>query len=100
MGDLSKLELKCSYHKGVQDIAKEFYLPCMELASQYDRAVGFFNSTIYTTLWCFQWAGMAEMSIALIFRAFCMAPFNPADCFGTAGHHAFGFLYAHLKFLG
>lgn len=48
---LSDLELKYNYHKGEDDIAAQFYLPCMERAITYDRAVGFFNSTIYIIAW-------------------------------------------------
>ena len=48
---LRDLKLATSYHKGINDIAEEFYLPCMQSAIKYDRAVGFFNSTIYTIAW-------------------------------------------------
>lgn len=51
MGDLTKLELKTAYHKGLDDIAYDFYLPCMSSATHYDRAVSFFNSTIYIIAW-------------------------------------------------
>lgn len=48
---LSELNLRPSYHKGQNDIANEFYLPCMEKATSYDRAVGFFSSAIYIIAW-------------------------------------------------
>jgi superfamily II DNA or RNA helicase len=48
---LSDLHLKTAYHKGQDDIAGEFYLPCMSRAVRYDRAVGYFNSTIYIIAW-------------------------------------------------
>lgn len=51
MGDLSELSLHTSYHKGRDDIADHFYLPCMRKASEYDRAVGFFRSTIFIVAW-------------------------------------------------
>ena len=51
MNDLHVLTLRDSYHKGVNDIASEFYLPCMSAAKSYDRAVGFFSSTIYILAW-------------------------------------------------
>lgn len=51
MPQLRDLQLKASYHKGKNDIAGEFYLPCVSASRQYDRAVGFFNSTIYTIAW-------------------------------------------------
>src|SRR5439155_14717010 len=48
---LSELSLAESYHKGRDDIAKSFYLPCMKLAIRYDRAVGFFSSTVFLIAW-------------------------------------------------
>jgi superfamily II DNA or RNA helicase len=48
---LRELPLKGAYHKGQDDIASSFYLPCMDRASTYDRAVGFFSSTIYALAW-------------------------------------------------
>ncbi|MFH0777717.1 MAG: type III restriction endonuclease subunit R, partial [Candidatus Eisenbacteria bacterium] len=51
MSKLSSLSLKPAYHKGTNDIATEFYLPCMGAAHLYDRAVGFFTSTIYAIAW-------------------------------------------------
>ena len=44
---LAGLTLKQAYHKPEDDIAREFYLPCFSLAQWYDRAVGFFGSSIY-----------------------------------------------------
>ena len=51
MGVLSELTLKTSYHKGRDDIAESFYLPCMRRASQLDRAVGYFRSTAFIVAW-------------------------------------------------
>jgi superfamily II DNA or RNA helicase len=51
MSGLASLSLKTDYRKGRDDIAQEFYLPCMRVASRYDRAVGFFNSAIYVIAW-------------------------------------------------
>jgi superfamily II DNA or RNA helicase len=48
---LATLDLKYNYHKGEDDIAAQFYMPCMERSIAYDRAVGFFNSTIYIIAW-------------------------------------------------
>lgn len=48
---LRDLELKQAYHKPEDDIASEFYLPCLAEASRYDRAVGFFSSAIYVLAW-------------------------------------------------
>ena len=51
MRGLAALPLKTEYRKGRDDIAKDFYLPCMNVADLYDRAVGFFNSAIYVLAW-------------------------------------------------
>ena len=51
MNDLSELNLQPSYHKGEDDIASDFYLPCMKRATRYDRAVGFFKSSVYLLSW-------------------------------------------------
>lgn len=51
MGVLSELTLQTSYHKGRDDIAEAFYLPCMRRASEYDRAVGYFRSTAFIIAW-------------------------------------------------
>lgn len=51
MGVLSELTLRTSYHKGRDDIAEDFYLPCMRRASEYDRAVGYFRSTVFLIAW-------------------------------------------------
>ena len=51
MSGLSGLALKTYYRKGRDDIAQEFYLPCMRNSQRYDRAVGFFNSAIYVIAW-------------------------------------------------
>src|SRR5262249_18340723 len=45
------LHLKTSYHKGRDDVAESFYLPCMRRADQYDRAVGYFRSTVFLIAW-------------------------------------------------
>ena len=51
MGNLSELTLQTSYHKGRDDIARDFYLPCMRRASAYDRAVGYFRSSVFIVGW-------------------------------------------------
>ena len=48
---LADLPLTHAYRKGEHDIAEDFYLPCHSAAVEYDRAVGFFSSTIYTLAW-------------------------------------------------
>jgi superfamily II DNA or RNA helicase len=51
MSGLADLPLKTDYRKGRDDIARDFYMPCMRQAARYDRAVGFFNSAIYVIAW-------------------------------------------------
>jgi len=51
MSGLASLSLMTEYRKGRDDIARDFYLPCMRNAERYDRAVGFFNSAIYIIAW-------------------------------------------------
>lgn len=51
MRRLSELVLKTAYHKGRDDIARDFYLPCMEKATQLDRAVAYFRSTTFIVSW-------------------------------------------------
>ena len=51
MGNLAEVTLRTSYHKGRDDIAEAFYLPCMRRASEYDRAVGYFRSTAFVIAW-------------------------------------------------
>lgn len=51
MPNLSELPLKSAYHKGDDDIANGFYIPCMLRADIYNRAVGFFSSTVYILAW-------------------------------------------------
>ena len=51
MSDLATLCLKTSYHKGQDDIARDFYLPAMRLSTQYDRAVAYFRSTVFIIAW-------------------------------------------------
>ena len=51
MGALSELTLQTSYHKGRDNIAEAFYLPCMRRATEYDRAVGYFRSTAFIIAW-------------------------------------------------
>src|SRR5690349_2402082 len=50
-GMLNDLKLESAYHKGRDDIAGSFYLPCMNRSVRYDRAVGYFSSSIYLLAW-------------------------------------------------
>lgn len=49
--DLTKFNFKTDYNKATDDIASDFYLPCMENARKYDRVSGYFGSTIYIIAW-------------------------------------------------
>src|SRR4051794_40535275 len=51
MASLAELNLKTAFHKGRDDIARDFYLPCMHRAIEYDRAVGYFRSSIFILAW-------------------------------------------------
>jgi superfamily II DNA or RNA helicase len=48
---LSSFDFKASYNKAEDNIAAEFYLPCMRTATRYDRISGYFSSTIYIIAW-------------------------------------------------
>ena len=51
MRRLSELRLKTAYHKGRDDIARDFYLPSMKRATQLDRAVAYFRSSAFIISW-------------------------------------------------
>jgi len=44
---LRGLMLGSGYVTGRADLLNEFYLPCLGVAARYDRAVGYFRSTLY-----------------------------------------------------
>jgi superfamily II DNA or RNA helicase len=48
---LPDLSFRTVYHKGRDDIANDFYLPAMRLATEYDRAVGYFRSAAFIIAW-------------------------------------------------
>ena len=48
---LSSHDFGRSYHKPADDLAQDFYLPALEASVTYDRAVGFFSSTIFIIAW-------------------------------------------------
>ncbi len=48
---LNDFKFKASYNKAENDIAEEFYLPCMRSSVGYDRISGYFGSTIYIIAW-------------------------------------------------
>lgn len=43
---LAAADLRTEYRTGETDLVTEFYEPCLRQASRYDRAVGYFRSTI------------------------------------------------------
>lgn len=51
MSALRDREYAPSYDKSVDDIAQEFYLPCMRGALRYDRISGYFSSAIFSIAW-------------------------------------------------
>ena len=51
MRRLRQHEFRRAYHKPADDIANDFYLPAMGASTRYDRAVGFFSSTIFLLAW-------------------------------------------------
>lgn len=51
MGELRDFEFKSSYNKLNDNIAEDFYLPCMRNSTTYKRISGYFGSTIYLIAW-------------------------------------------------
>ena len=47
---LRELQLKPEYNTDEDDIIQDFYAPCLEKATKYDRAVGYFRASIYREL--------------------------------------------------
>ena len=48
---LRDFEFLSSYNKLDNDVAQEFYVPCMANSCKYDRISGYFGSTIYIIAW-------------------------------------------------
>ena len=48
---LSDYEFLSAYNKLDNDVAAEFYMPCMREAVRYDRISGYFGSTVYIVAW-------------------------------------------------
>jgi superfamily II DNA or RNA helicase len=51
MTRLRDLDFSESYDKSVDDIAADFYMPCMRAATQYDRISGYFSSAVFSISW-------------------------------------------------
>lgn len=47
---LRDLEIKREYRSSLENIAKDFYIPTLKEATTYDRAVGFFSSSIFVKI--------------------------------------------------
>lgn len=48
---LSDIKLKPDYNKAIDNIAEEFYIPCMSASIEFDRITGYFGSTVYIIAW-------------------------------------------------
>lgn len=44
---LRDLALAAGYRTGSDDLIRDFYIPCIDASHSYDRAVGYFRSTLY-----------------------------------------------------
>lgn len=73
---LSDFEFKGSYNRIDDDIAGDFYIPCMMNSISYDRISGFFGSTIYVIAWK---ALKAFLSNAGTMRIICSPIISPED---------------------
>lgn len=49
-GGLETLPIRTEYRTGEQDLVGEFYEPCLDRSKTYDRAVGYFKSTIFVAV--------------------------------------------------
>lgn len=49
-GNLSALALDAHYRTGERDPVSGFYKPCLDAAASYDRAVGYFRSSIFAII--------------------------------------------------
>jgi len=46
MSPLEKLNIKSVYRSGKDDLLKDFYIPILSMAKYYDRAVGYFSTSL------------------------------------------------------
>jgi superfamily II DNA or RNA helicase len=73
---LRNVPLELRYTSGGTDLAAEFFRPCLDAATTYDRAVGFFSSTFYVLV------GVAVADFARCggkMRLVCSPRLSPAD---------------------
>jgi superfamily II DNA or RNA helicase len=47
---LDALPIRTEYRTGEQDLVGDFYEPCLERSVRYDRAVGYFKSTVFVAV--------------------------------------------------
>jgi superfamily II DNA or RNA helicase len=83
---LSDLDFPPEMSKGADDIAADFYLPCMRAAIKYDRVAGFFSSAAYLIAWP---AIRAFFSRGGRIRVICSPALSESDVEGlTSGYGA------------
>lgn len=73
---LQDLNLRTSYRSGRDSLLDDFYVPCLQEAVRYDRAVGYFSSTLY------QVVGLAFADFARRggrMRLICSPALSPED---------------------
>ena len=46
MSSLEKLNIKSVYRSGKDNLLKDFYIPVLNTAKYYDRAVGYFSTSL------------------------------------------------------
>lgn len=51
MTRLRDLAFEPAYDKSVDNIADDFYLPCMHASVRYDRIAGYFSSAVFSVAW-------------------------------------------------
>ena len=44
--DFTEINVKCEYRSLIDDVVRQFYIPLLSHAVKYQRAVGFFSSSI------------------------------------------------------
>lgn len=73
---LQELGLQLGYNSAESDLIHDFYVPCLDVSSRYDRAVGYFRSSIYSLV------GVAVSDFALRggrMRVVCSPSLAPED---------------------
>jgi superfamily II DNA or RNA helicase len=73
---LSDLELAAGYSTGTADLVGDFYVPCLDEACRYDRAVGYFRSSLFILI------GVAFSNYARrggVIRLVCSPSLDPED---------------------